>query len=52
MARLEDFRVLKSPKLEDFRGLKSSNLETFRALKPYGQIGEFQGPKILQFEGF
>ena len=41
MARLEDFRVLKSPKLEDFRGLKSSKLETFRALKPYGQIGEF-----------
>ena len=41
MARLEDFRVLKSPKLEDFRGLKSSKLETSRALKPYGQIGEF-----------
>ena len=28
-------------RLEDFRALKSSNLEDFRALKPYGQIGGF-----------
>ena len=33
VARLEDFRVLKSSKLEDFRALKSSMLEDFRALK-------------------
>ena len=28
-------------RLEDFRALKSSKLEYFRALKPYGQIGGF-----------
>ena len=39
-------------RLEDFRALKSSNLEDFRVLKPYGQIGGFEGPKILQIGGF
>ena len=33
--------VVPVARLEDFRALKSSNLEDFRALKPYGQIGGF-----------
>ena len=44
--------VVPVARLEDFRALKSSNLEDFRVLKPYGQIGGFEGPKILQIGGF
>ena len=48
MARLKEFRALKSFKLEGFRTLKSSKLEHFRNLNPNKQIG----PKILQFGTF
>ena len=50
--RLEAFRGLKLSKSESFTALKFSRFGHFLTLKLIGQIGGFQGPKILQIGEF